>query len=44
MEGEGYFINGVYYPTWEQVPAEVKVKLTHRDDTNYREGGMILKF
>lgn len=41
---EGFYINGVYYLTWEQVPGNVKVKLTYKDDTNYHEGGPHFEF
>lgn len=44
ITNEGFYINGEYYLTWEQVPAELKVNMTDPDNSYYHEGGIILKF
>ena len=41
---EGFYINGVFYLTWDQVPSDLKVNLIESEYSNYHEGGIILNF
>jgi polar amino acid transport system substrate-binding protein len=41
---EGFYINGEFYLTWDQVPGDLKVNITESEFSNYHEGGIILKF
>ena len=40
----GYFINGIRYDTWQDVPENVKVPMGKPDLDGYREGGIIFAF
>lgn len=40
----GFYINGIHYATWEDVPENVKVPMGQPDIDGYREGGFIFSF
>ncbi len=44
LVNEGFYINGEFYLTWDQVPSNLKVNITESEFSNYHEGGIILKF
>lgn len=44
IESEGFYINGVYYLSWDQVPTDLKVKISDSGNSNYHAGGIILSF
>lgn len=44
IESEGFYINGVFYTSWDQVPSNLKVKISDSGNSNYHEGGIILSF
>lgn len=41
---EGFYIQGEYYISWDQVPDHLKVNIIEIDNSNYHDGGIILKF
>lgn len=41
---EGFYIQGEYYLTWDQVPDHLKVNISESENSYYHEGGIILKF
>jgi len=44
QSNEGFYIQGEYYISWDQVPDHLKVNISEIDNSNYHEGGIILKF